>query len=454
MNNEEPGKKFQVHISDEDYLKPADLEELLPKKKEQKKKFVVNIDDTESIPQEQETQPQYKGEIYFSNSKPVKPRQPKSQQVKTEKAPKKAKNPKLLNTFASRCVCFVVVFTVVLSAIGLSCINDVLAISRSDELVTVNIPSDATTNEIIDILSDNGLVKQKLFCKLFYNAFTTVKNLNKTKKPADPVYLSGIYYVQKDMGLEGYLTEFKELQAANETVTLTFQEGWTIYQMFDRLEKFGVCSKERLIASLKSTEFEQEFFKAIPTDSSRTFKLEGYLFPETYEFFEDSDPNSVIRKFLEEYEERWTDEYQKRADELGLTQDQVMTIASIIQREAASTDQMKLVSSVIHNRLKHPVSWPTLGCDSTENYIKNYVAPNVSDSEALIYSQNYDTYSTQGLPPGPICNPGDAAIKAALYPENTNYYFFRHDKYGKIYMASTQSEHDTNGNLVLRANSH
>ena len=114
---------------------------------------------------------------------------------------------------------------------------------------------------------------------------------------------------------------------------------------------------------------------------------------------------------------------------------------------------MSLISSVIHNRLNNSVSWPTLGCDSTANYIKNYVRPNVSSSDAIIFEQNYNTYYCQGLPPGPICNPGDDAIRAALYPDDTNYYYFRHDKYGEIYMARTQAEHDENGNKVLRANS-
>lgn len=253
------------------------------------------------------------------------------------------------------------------------------------------------------------------------------------------------------MGLEGYLTEFKEIQKTDETVTLIFPEGWTIYQMFDRLDKFGVCSKDKLIASLKGTTFEYDFVSKIPQNSSRTFTLEGYFYPETYEFYENSDPNSVIRKFLSESDKRWTDEYQAQADKLGYTRDEIMIIASIIQREAANTEQMGQISSVIHNRLNHAVSWPTLGCDSTENYIKTYIAPN--DPASVNYEMPYNTYYSQGLPPGPICNPGDDAIKAALFPDDTDYYFFRHDKYGKIYMAKTQLEHDENGNKVLRANS-
>lgn len=451
MDNENPEKKFKVHISDEDFFGEEEINTELSSSNI-RKKFVVNIDESSNNIPAQDEAPKFNGEIYFSGRKPVKPIEEKPITVnkQTVKTPKQS--PKAHRSFGTVCLCFVLAFTVVLSAIALSCINDILAISRNDDLVSVNIPADASTDDIIDILSENGLVKQKLLCKLFYKAFDTVKNINKTNVKA-PVYLSGVYYVEKNMGLEGFLTEFKQSQSANQTVTLTFQEGWTVYQMFERLEKFGVCSKERLLASLNSAEFENSFLKEIADDSSRTSKLEGYFFPETYEFFEDSDPNSVIRKFLAEYEERWTDEYEARAKELGMTRDQIMIIASIIQREAANNEQMSLISSVLYNRLRHPVSWPTLGCDSTLDYITNYVTPNVNPAEALTYSQAYNTYNIQGLPPGPVCNPGEAAIKAALYPDDTNYYYFRHDNNGKIYMAKTQSEHDANGNLVLRANS-
>ena len=454
MNNDDKGRKqpFEVHIIDDDdgLLDPSELDNLTPDPVPQKKKFEVHIDEDSIEDFDADDQrPRYNGEIYFSNRKPVKPRQPAQQQRPVQSVKKTVKKA-FDSAFAVFCAA-VLICTTVLSLIALSCINDVLAITRSDEDVVVTIPNDATTNEIIDILADQELVKQKLFCKMFYKLVDTFKNINKKKPVAAPVYLSGVYYVQKNMGLEGYLTEFKEIQKTDETVTLIFPEGWTIYQMFDRLDKFGVCSKDKLIASLKGTTFEYDFVSKIPQNSSRTFALEGYFYPETYEFYENSDPNSVIRKFLSESDKRWTDEYQAQADKLGYTRDEIIIIASIIQREAANTEQMGQISSVIHNRLNHAVSWPTLGCDSTENYIKTYIAPN--DPASVNYEMPYNTYYSQGLPPGPICNPGDDAIKAALFPDDTDYYFFRHDKYGKIYMAKTQLEHDENGNKVLRANS-
>lgn len=453
MNNENKKEIFKVNIEDDGFLNPDELDNLIPPVKQEKKKFEVHIENYDTDNTYVEEQPQYKGEIYFSNRKPVKPAVQNAAKDSVKKVPSSAKKRIGGNSFVAVFCLVVLVFTVALSGIAISCINDILAISRSEETVTINIPGDATTNEIIDILSDNGLVKQKTFCKIFYSAMDWFKNLNKEKKPGPPTYLNGVYYVQKNLGLEGYLTEFKEIQKSADTVSLAFPEGWTIYQMFERLEKYGVCSKDKLIASLQGTTFDNDFVSDIPDNMNRTFALEGYFYPETYEFYEGSDPNSVIRKFLNTSETKWTEEYEEQCKKLGYTRDEIIIIASIIQREAANKEQMGLISSVIHNRLRHSVSWPTLGCDSTANYITSYVARNVSEADAINYEQKYNTYYIQGLPPGPICNPGDDAINAALFPDDTDYYFFRHDKYGEIYMAVTQSEHDSNGVKVLKANS-
>lgn len=449
-------KPFKVKIEDDGFLSSDSLKKAkavppVPPKK----KFEVHIEDNPQTTSFDEHTPKYNGEVYFSNRKPSR-KQPVVQQEEKYSDENSGSNGKAKKVFNSAFLVFslvVIIFTSAFSALAITCINDVLSLNGTETQVKIVIPNGATTDEIIDILDENGLIKQKLFCKIYYKAIDYVKHINDEEKPAPPVYLSGVYYVTKDMGLEGYLNEFKEVQKTADTITLVFPEGWTIYQIFDKIDEFGVCSKEQLIASLEGTDFEYSFIDPIPENSNRTFALEGYLYPATYEFYEKSDANTIIRKFLEASEEKWTEEYETRRVELGLTRDEVIIIASIIQREAADKDQMPLVSSVIHNRLDNSVSWPTLGCDSTDNYISAYVKPNVTPSEAITLGKAYDTYSIKGLPPGPICNPGNDAIYAALYPEDTNYFYFRHDKFGKIYMAETQAEHDENGREVLRANS-
>lgn len=458
-NNNFNSKKepFKVNIEDDGFLNADALDQIIPAPVEiPKKKFEVRIED-DNLPLDfDDHTPPYKGEVYFSNRKPqrktIQPQQP-SAPSKSKVSSKQNVRKKAFNSVVAVFCLVVIIFTTTFSAIAITFINDVLALSRSEETVKVTIPQNSTTESIIEILSDEGLVKQKTLCKVYFNLVDFLKNINKEKKPSASVYLSGVYYVQKNMGLEGYLNEFKETQKTADTITLVFPEGWSIYQIFNKIEEFGVCSKEALLASIRGTDFEHEFINDIPDSRERTFKLEGYLYPDTYEFYEKSDANTIIRKFLERSEDIWDEEDEARCVELGLTRDEIIIIASIIQREAADEDQMGLVSSVIHNRLKNSVSWPLLGCDSTANYISYYVAPNVSTSEAITLENNYDTYVQPGLPPGPICNPGSAAIHAALYPDDTDYYYFRHDKYGKIYMARTQSEHDANGREVLRINS-
>ena len=137
-----------------------------------------------------------------------------------------------------------------------------------------------------------------------------------------------------------------------------------------------------------------------------------------------------------------------RAQELGYTWDQIMVIASIIEREAGSADQMADVSAVIHNRLKNPVEYPLLQMDSTSYYYYNYIEPNLTDdAQKSLYERSYNTYNGAclGLPKGPICNPSLNAIKAALYPtENSPYYYFYHDSNGKMWLARTDQEHEAN----------
>lgn len=138
-----------------------------------------------------------------------------------------------------------------------------------------------------------------------------------------------------------------------------------------------------------------------------------------------------------------TEENIARAEELGLTMDEVLTLASIIQREAANTEQMYQVSSVIHNRLNSN-SFPHLGCEAVDVYYQREILPNVSTARSDELFNGYSAYGTEGIPNGPICNPGLAAIDAALNPEKSDYYFFCHDSKGNIYLARTQTEQDAN----------
>ena len=136
-----------------------------------------------------------------------------------------------------------------------------------------------------------------------------------------------------------------------------------------------------------------------------------------------------------------------------MTVDDVITLASIIQKEAYGEEQSPLVSSVLHNRLDNSGLYPSLQCDSTTEYINEYIAASVTDAAELSrYTDLYSSYRCAGLPVGAICNPGDDAINAALFPADTNYYFFAHDVNRKLYLARNDSERRQNNLTILTVN--
>ena len=325
--------------------------------------------------------------------------------------------------------------------------NDILAIGRDSEtVVTVNIPAQTDTKGAIEILRDNKLIKHKYFCRI----------CAKVLEYRDDNYLTGIYYLTESMGLENMLSSFKKPTVTGETVTLTFPEGYTLNQIAEKLEKNEVCSQTAFFATVRDVDFSSEysFIAQIDNKDKRYQVLEGYLYPDTYEFYIGENASSVIRKFLDNFKNKWTAEYQAQADKIGMSIDDVITLASIIEKEAYGADQMPLVSSVFHNRLNKSGIYPTLGSDATKEYVSEYISKSVTNSAELgSYQKNYDTYKCAGLPVGAICNPGNDAIKAALFPANTGYYYFLHDNDKKIYLAATDSEHNQNSLAALKANS-
>lgn len=336
---------------------------------------------------------------------------------------------------------------VLISTYAISCMNDILAIGRDSEtVITVNVPAQTDTKGAIDILKDNKLIKHKYFCRIFAKAL----------QYRDDNYLTGIYYLTESMGLENMLSSFKKPTVTGETVTLTFPEGYTVSQIAEKLEKYEVCSQTAFFATVRDVDFSTEytFIAQMDNKDKRYQVLEGYLYPDTYEFYIGENASSVIRKFLDNFKNKWTDEYQAQADKLGMSVDDVITLASIIEKEAYGADQMPLVSSVFHNRLNKSGIYPTLGSDATKEYVSEYISKSVTNSSELsVYQKNYDTYKCEGLPVGAICNPGNDAINAALYPASTGYYYFLHDNDKKIYLAATDAEHNQNSLAALKANS-
>lgn len=457
--------------------KPTDEEIVKSKRQKKVDDFKIDINSNSAY-----ENPNYKGGVYFSNpprdidkaaqrekkatvrrtqkTKPAVEKFKVSAPPTTEKqnksiAEKEARNKKRQNTVLGKfltserlsrlalAIAVIVLSSVVLCIYGIRCINDVLAIDVEDTAIEVEVSKGMTDSDVIDVLKDNDLIKNKLFCNLFIKFFGK-----------DGEYVSGVYTLNPTMGVEKMLSTMKADITLSETVTLTFPEGWTIDQIAEKLEANEVCTAASFINTLQNVDFSEdyEFIKSIPNKEKRFRVLEGYMYPDTYEFYVGENASSVVRRFLDNFQNRWTDEYAKQAKERGLSLDEVITMASILQKEAASSKQMPDISSVLYNRLDRPATFPWLNCDSTEDYLTKTIKPTLTSStedtqKYIQYRTDYDTYDTEckGLPVGAIANPGDAAIRAALKPADTNYFYFCHNtETGDVYYANTMSEHEAN----------
>lgn len=374
-----------------------------------------------------------KGDIYFSNG--VAP-EPVSGTTRTAKRKPVKKSSSVRSTYIFFIV--VIVVSMAISIYAVFCMNDVLAITKTKSSVTVSLQEEVdSTSDAIDILADKGLIKCKNFCKLFAKY---------REAYVGGPYQPGVYYLNGKMGLEGMLMTLQGDSSTSETVTLMFPEGSTLPEIVDKLVENDVCDRTALLSVINSTDFSYSLVSDLKAKEEVPYRLEGYLFPDTYEFYVGENASSVIKKFLANGDAKITDEDRKKAEKLGYSMYEIITIASIIQKEAGSDEQMKTISSVIHNRLSDKTNFPSIGCQSTSDYITNFVGPSLSSTSAhtadyyLTYYSTDVTSTVVGLPAGPICNPGMAAIEAALNPEDTSYYYFFHDTKGNLYTAKTYSE--------------
>ena len=222
---------------------------------------------------------------------------------------------------------------------------------------------------------------------------------------------------------------------ARETVRVTLREGLTLEQMFEILERERVASAEDLWEIAENYDFEHEFLEDAPPVGER-LRLEGFLFPDTMDYFVDEHPESVIRRMLNNFSNRFTPDMRGQAAEMGYSVRDIVIIASLIEREAAVDDDRPLIASVIYNRLASP-DFPRLDIDATILYAMAITGEPFS----VNLDSPYNTRRYPGMPPGPIGNPGLRSIRAALEPADTDYYFYalRHDR--SHHFTRTYDEH-------------
>lgn len=210
-----------------------------------------------------------------------------------------------------------------------------------------------------------------------------------------------------------------------ETARVTVPEGETFMQIATRLEKAGVCSKSAFYKAAQN--YTVQSF-TIPGSPNRCFKMEGYLFPDTYEFYKDDNPVDVLRKMLNNY-----------AAKSGMPSDETLILASIVEKEARSGEHMKMVASVFRNRLKAGMK---LEADPTRAYVNANITGNSLVADPGKYAALYNTYKCAALPAGPICNPGAKAIAAAKKPAASNYLYFFFGNDNTNHYSTTLEEHE------------
>ena len=229
-------------------------------------------------------------------------------------------------------------------------------------------------------------------------------------------------------------------ESAPLTMRFTLPEGSTLAKLGLILEDKGVCTAEELIQAAAGDFSEFPLIAAQKPDKGRCFDLEGYLFPDTYEIYNGETPDAILRRMLAHTEQVITPAMREQIAASGYTVHEILAMASIIEKEAFGAKEMPNISSVLHNRLETGMR---LQCDVTIKYVEGAIKPFIT-GDINRYNASYNTYKCSVLPAGPICNPGLAAIKAAIAPADTPYLFFLTDSEQNYLYAETFEAHQEN----------
>lgn len=277
---------------------------------------------------------------------------------------------------------------------------------KDGETTTVRV---ADVDAVADRLQEAGLIDYPLVFKLFA-AFT------KGERKLAP----GTYTLNTDMDYRAIIAGMGPRSLSRATVDVTIPEGFTALQIFQRLEEHGVCEVSKLREAAANYDFKFSFLQnVVPLGDYR--RLEGYLFPDTYTFYENDDAVNVLNKMILRFDEKFTDAMRRTVTENGHTIREIVIIASLIEKETTGADQTT-ISEVIWNRLASE-NYPKLQIDATVQYIlperKEYLT-----YDDLAIDDPYNTYLYAGLPAGAIANPGESSIRAAMNPDGSGYYFY------------------------------
>lgn len=286
-------------------------------------------------------------------------------------------------------------------------------------LEELTVPPGAPFGQVVDTLVQRGIVESG---KLF-SLFARVRG-------ADRQVHAGQYRLREGQAWASILTDLTTGRVVTETVTVP--EGFTLNQMASRLSGITGLDADSIASVISSLDPED---LGVPGPG-----LEGYLFPDTYRFVPGAELDVVVGAMADRYRSFWTDERRQHLVDLDMTEREIVTLASIVQAEAAKIDEMPIISGVYHNRLE--IGQP-LQADPTVLYALG------GSRERLLYAamdsvagSPYNTYTHAGLPPGPIGAPGEAALDAALQPSETDFFYFVARPGGEHTFSATLSEHN------------
>lgn len=387
----------------------------------------------------------------------------KAKKIDRKRRKKKAKKNRIV--FRISWIVMVVLASIMIGEYIMVGVNDILGVGRDDNSsVTITIPENADIDQITDILYEKGVINVKWSFQLYARMTKATSGFTK-----------GTFEVNKGKDYQALINYMRSDMNRTDVVTVRFTEGMSIRQYAKLLEDNEVCSKDKFLEACNSDKFDDyEFIEKIPAaktaQKKREYKLEGYLFPDTYDFYVDENVDSVIEKFLANYRRKVYARkksvlgYDKkmtvaeRAETINMTMDQVLTLASLIQAEAANKDDMYEISAILHNRLATMANGGMnangeghlsyLQLDSTKYY--PYLSlDDIPLEKKKTFKSKYNTYDIEGLPPGPICNPGLEAIEAALEVGDTQNYYFCHKSAtdtepAQAYYAETLEQHEKN----------
>lgn len=344
-------------------------------------------------------------------------------------------------------VCCVLAASVLLAVGAWKCADDVLALTKLDRTVTFTVSEGESIASVAGRLKEEGLVEYEWLFK-FYCWFSHAE------RKIEP----GTYELNNLYDYHALVNGMIATSTDRATVTVTVPEGYECKDIFQLLAENGVCTVDELEQTAANYQFDYAFLRGLEYGSKT--RLEGYLFPDTYEFYVNDKPENVIDKFLRNFDNKLTDQMYEDVAALNdrlrekmqasgftdteianaeLTMHDVIIVASLVEKETAKTSESATIASVIYNRLCSKL-YPCLQIDATIQYALGERKEVLSDADKYVISP-YNTYTNAGLPAGPIANPGINSIRAALYPADTDYYFYALGTNGVHHFSTTYYEH-------------